>query len=202
MSLHNPKPLFDAIRALHGRLSQEDVNLINRALVLADNDEAVELVPTIAAGRFDVSPSGIAAMKRFEGCALKAYPDPGSRDGGPWTIGFGATGPGISEGTVWTQEQADARFMADLRRFENLVEAALGNAPTSQQQFDAITSITYNIGIGSLRQSTLLRRHKAGDFAAATDEFGRWIYNDGKLMKGLRSRRAKEAAIYREGKYP
>ncbi|MGE8289880.1 MAG: lysozyme, partial [Stenotrophomonas sp.] len=47
-----------------------------------------------------------ALVRKWEGCRLKAYPDPAS-GGDPWTIGFGATGPGIRRGVVWTQQQAD-----------------------------------------------------------------------------------------------
>lgn len=200
MSLANPKPLFDAIRLIHGKLTAADVELINKALALADGNGTTELtIPTD--GRYDVSPAGIAAMKIEEGCKLVAYPDPGSKDGNPWTVGFGSTGPGIARGTVWTQQQAETRFLADLRRFEASVEAKLGNAATSQQQFDAMVSFAYNVGIGSFGTSTLLTKHKGGDFAGAAAEFGRWINNDGKPMAGLKARRAREAAIYSAGKY-
>lgn len=199
--LHNPKPLFDAIRTLHGKLIQQDVDLINKALALAEQDSPAELVPDVPAGRYDVSPRGVTAIKTCEGCKLRAYPDPGSRDGKPWTIGWGSTGPGIVKGTVWTQEQADARFLADLRRFEMLVEAALGDAPTSQQQFDALVSFAYNVGIVAFRNSTLLRLHKAGDFDGAAEQFMRWVYNDGHKMAGLEKRRNHECTIYAEGIY-
>jgi lysozyme len=200
MPLTHTKPLFDAIRLIHGKLTQADVDLINKALVLCDGNGASELtVPTD--GRYDVSPQGVAAMKGEEGCKLTAYPDPGSKDGKPWTVGFGSTGPDIVKGTVWTQAQADARFLADLRRFEGSVEAKLGTAPTSQQQFDALVSFAYNVGIGALSTSTLLAKHLAGDFAGAAEQFARWINNDGKPMPGLKARRAREAAIYSKGIY-
>lgn len=198
MPLKNPKPLFDAIRLMNGKLSQTDVDLINSALVLADGGGELSVA---AEGRYDVSPAGIRAMKQEEGCKLVAYPDPGSKDGNPWTIGFGSTGPDIKRGTVWTQAQADARFLADLRRFEAGVEAKLGDAPTVQQQFDALVSFAYNVGLNAFATSTLLARHKAGDHSGVLEQFGRWIYNDGKPMAGLKARRAREAAIYQAGDY-
>jgi lysozyme len=179
------KPLFDAIRAIKGSpLTQADVEMVNRALGVA------EPPPT----HKRVSPKGIEMMHAFEGCSLTAYPDPGSRDGKPWTIGWGATGPGIVKGTVWTQKQADDRFVADLARFEKGVAFL---APfTTQSQFDALVSFAYNVGLAALNDSTLLRMHKARDFAGARAQFARWDKNDGRVMKGLSRRRAAEAALY------
>lgn len=143
----------------------------------------------------EVGPKGIALMHRWEGCELKAYPDPGSADGKPWTIGWGATGPGIEPGTVWTQEQADARFEADLPKYAAGVSKAIGDAPTTQEQFDAMVAFHYNTGkIGS---ATLTKKHNAGDYAGAAREFGKWTLNDGKRMQGLVNRRADEAKLYR-----
>lgn len=149
-----------------------------------------------SAGR-KTSPKGIALIHSFEQCRLTAYPDPGSSNGEPWTIGWGSTGPDIKRGTVWTQEQADARFAADLAKFERGVAAAVGDAPTTQDQFDALVSLFYNIGIGAGTGSTVIRRHKAGDYEGAAAAFGMWVKNDGKVMRGLVRRRAAEAELYR-----
>lgn len=145
-----------------------------------------------------IGAKGIAVMHKWEGCKLVAYPDPGSVDGKPWTIGWGSTGPGIAKGTVWTQAQADARFEQDLVKYADEVSAAIGSAPTTQDQFDALVSFHYNTG--KISSATLTRLHKAGNFAGAAAEFGKWIYNDGKPMAGLRNRRADEAKLY-EGKW-
>lgn len=149
----------------------------------------------------DVSPKGIALMHKWEGCArrrtdglIEAYPDPGSKDGRPWTIGWGSTGPDITKGTVWTQAQADARFERDLVKYAAEVADAIGSAPTTQDQFDALVAFHYNTG--AIRKATLTKKHKAGDYAGAAAEFGKWIYNDGKPLEGLRKRRADEAALY------
>lgn len=195
------KPLFDAIRLLVGPLKQSDVDLINRALELCEVDiteggEPLELLGNEPRGQYDVSPQGVAAMKAHEGLRLTAYPDPGSRDGKPWTIGYGSTGPDVKKGVVWTKEQAEARFLSDLRRFENLVEKLL-KVPTSQGQFDAMVSLAYNVGINGFSTSTVLRRHNARDFAGAAAAFIMWRYNDGKEMPGLIARRDDEAARYR-----
>lgn len=177
------KALFDAIRTVKGSaLTQDDVDLINGALSGSNG-----LAP---------SPAAIKLMHEFEGCRLTAYPDPGSKDGNPWTIGWGSTGPDIQRGTVWTQRKADNRFAADLAKFGKKVRDAIGGAPTTQHQFDAMVSLAYNIGIGGFTGSTVLRKHKAGDYAGAKAAFAMWNKNDGKVMAGLTRRRAAEAALY------
>lgn len=191
------KPIFDAARVLMGRgFAQSDIELLDDAI-----DEALGIEkPKPEARR--TSAAGIALMHKWEGCAkrrqdgrLEAYPDPGSRDGKPWTIGWGSTGPDVKPGTIWTQTQADARFERDLVKYERAVALAISDAPTTQSQFDALVSFHYNTGeIGS---ATLTKLHVAGDYAGAAAEFGKWIYNDGKPMNGLRNRRADEAALYR-----
>lgn len=147
-----------------------------------------------------IGPDGIALIQRFEGCARRrgdgryeAYPDPGT-GGDPWTIGWGTTGAGIGPDTVWTRAQCDARLEADLARFAAAVDRALGDAPTSQQQFDALVSFHYNTG--AIARATLTRRHTEGDFAGAFSEFGRWTRAGGRVLKGLIRRRAAEAELY------
>lgn len=142
------------------------------------------------------SQNGVTVMHYFESCKLTAYPDPGSADGNPWTIGWGSTGPGIAKGTLWTQAQADARFIDDLTKFEQGV-AAVVSVPVSQGQFDALVSFAYNLGLGSLRSSTLLKLLNGLDYNGARDQFSRWNKNDGKVMKGLVRRRAAEVALFR-----
>lgn len=149
------------------------------------------------------SPACIALVREFEGCAkrlpngmLQAYPDPGS-GGDPWTIGWGATGPGINPATRWTQAQADERLERDVAAFAARVAKLLGTAVTTQHQFDALVCFAYNVGIENLSSSTLLRMHRAGDYAGAAGQFARWNKAAGKVMAGLSRRRAAEAALYR-----
>ena len=148
------------------------------------------------------SPACSALVQQFEGCAKKrpdgtieAYPDPGS-GGDPWTIGWGSTGPDIKKGTVWTQKQCDDRFSEHLGEFARKVEGLLGGAPTTQAQFDAMVSFAYNVGPGNLASSTLLKKHKAKDYAGAAAEFAKWNKAAGKVMTGLTRRRAAESALY------
>ena len=147
-----------------------------------------------------LGPAGLALIKQFEGCArvrpdgrIGAYPDPGT-GGAPWTIGWGSTGAGIGPGTVWTRAQCDARFAQDLARFALEVDRALGDAPTTACQFDALVSFHYNTG--AIRRATLTRKHCMGDHAGAALEFARWNRAGGRVMPGLARRRAAEAALY------
>jgi len=142
-----------------------------------------------------IGPDGETLIKHFEGCKLKAYPDPGT-GGDPWTIGWGTTGKDIHKGLVWTQDQADARFHVDIGHFAVGVANLLGPALTTQHQFDALTSFAYNLGMGNLRGSTLLKRHIAGKYVDAAKEFGKWNKAAGQVMAGLTKRRAAEAALY------
>lgn len=151
-------------------------------------------------GRRRIGARGISLIKRFEGCAKKrsdgrfeAYPDPGT-GGDPWTIGWGATGPGIARGTIWSQAQCDARIEADLVRYAADVDRALGDAPSTQAQFDALVSFHYNTG--AIARATLTKRHCASDFAAARREFLRWTRAGGRVLKGLQRRREAEAQLY------
>jgi len=152
-------------------------------------------------GEQAIGPAGLGLIKRFEGCArlrsdgrFEAYPDPGT-GGDPWTIGWGATGKGIAPGTIWTQAECDARLERDLARFARAVTRALGDAPTSQAQFDALVSFHYNTG--AIAKATLTKLHKRGEFEAAAVEFGKWVNAGGKRLKGLVRRREAEAALYR-----
>ncbi len=150
-----------------------------------------------------ISPAGLDLIQRFEGCArarrdgrYEAYPDPGT-GGAPWTIGWGATGRGIGPGTIWTRAECDARLTRDLERFARDVTRAIGSAPTTQGQFDAMVSFHYNTG--TIAKATLTKLHRAGDHAGAAAEFGKWVHAGGKRLPGLVRRRMAEAELYRQG---
>lgn len=131
----------------------------------------------------------------FEGREYKAYPDPGSKDGKPWTIGVGHTGPEVVEGLVWNDTQIDQAFENDSAKYE----AAVGNLVTAtlnQFQLDALVCLVFNIGIQAFKESTLLRKLNAGDYSGAAAEFLRWCRNDGQKMLGLYRRRMAEKLLF------
>lgn len=141
------------------------------------------------------SQAGIDLIHSFETLRLKAYPDPGSKDGKPWTNGWGSTGPDIKEGTAWTKEYADARFASKLTEVEAAVSKAVA-VQLTQNQFDALVSFTYNLGIGNLKSSTLLKMLNEGFYANAGLQLLRWDKNDGKVMAGLTRRRKAELKLF------
>lgn len=198
MSIIDRKPVFDAVRQLRDgkAFTLAEVQILDAGIDAGLRNVTPQFGhPEPPAGR-RIGPRGIALMHEFEGLVLDAYPDPGSKDGRPWTIGRGATGTGIQKGVRWTVEQADARFAEDIAKFSSKVDAVLGDTPTDPSQFDALVSLAFNIGIDALRKSTVLRKHKAGDHAGAAAAFSMWVKNDGKVMRGLVRRRAAEAELY------
>ena len=154
-----------------------------RRITIADEEERT--VPR------KISSAGKGAIAKFEGSRLKAYYD----SGGVLTIGIGHTGNEVTPGLVWTQEQVDAQFAVDVARFERAVARAV-TVPLTQGQFDALVSLTYNIGEGAFRESTLLKKLNAEDFAGASAEFAQWNKVKGRVSQVLVSRRGVERQIF------
>lgn len=142
-----------------------------------------------------INAAALAILKGAEKCRLKAYPDPGT-GGAPWTCGWGATGKDIGPNTVWTQAQADARLQQDIAEHADQVQRAIGNAFTTDNQFGAMVSLAYNIGIGHFLSSSVLRFHLTGDHHDAAAAFRAWDKAGGRALPGLVTRRAAEAALY------
>jgi GH24 family phage-related lysozyme (muramidase) len=193
----NRRPIFSAVKLLRNGqgFTMAEVRQLDAAI-----DEALGAIappaPAPTSGR-KVGKRGIELMHQFEGCKLEAYPDPGSHDGNPWTIGWGSTGPGIAKGVRWTQQQCDERFERDLNeKYAAGVDKMLGDTPTTQNQFDALVGLAYNIGLSALKGSTVMRKHKAGDYQNAARAFVMWNKNDGKVMRGLTRRRLAESDLY------
>ncbi len=69
----------------------------------------------------------------------------------------------------------------------------------TQPEFDALCSLTWNIGIAGMKKSSVVRLHNAGDKAAAARAFGLWNKSRGKVLPGLVRRRSAEAALYLAG---
>jgi lysozyme len=138
-----------------------------------------------------ISHKGVDLIKHYEGCKLKAYKCPAD----VWTIGYGHTGGDVHEGKVITQSEADALLAVDLERFERGVYD-LVTVPLNQNQFDALVSFAFNLGLGALGKSTLLKYVNNGEFSAAQKEFQKWVNAGGKPVNGLKIRRAAEAFLF------
>ena len=128
-------------------------------------------------------------IKEFEGCKLEAYPDPATH-GEPITIGVGHTG-GVKLGDVITQEQADEYLVNDVAHAANAVNQMVAVSIT-QGEFDALCSFAFNLGVGNLRNSTLLRKLNSGNKDSAANQFLVWNMAGGRLMAGLTRRREAE----------
>jgi lysozyme len=137
--------------------------------------------------------SGAELIKSFEQCRLRAY-KPTADD--VWTCGWGST-KGVTADTVWTQEEADARFLEDIAWVEECVNRCVTVA-LSQGEFDALASLVFNIGCGAFGKSTLVKLLNGGDFDAAAKEFRRWDKQGGNVLAGLTRRRAAEAKLFEE----
>lgn len=140
-----------------------------------------------------ISNKGRDFIKRFEALRLAAYPDPAT-GGKPWTIGWGHT-KGVKPGDRITQEQAEQFFSDDLAVFELTVNSAIKLSMT-QNQFDTMVSLAFNIGGPAFAQSTLVKKFNAGDVQGTADQFPRWKFSDGKVMPGLVKRRAAEREMF------
>lgn len=138
-------------------------------------------------------------IKSFEGCFLDAYPDPGHDNGLPITIGWGSTtykdGKLIKLGDTISQGLADELLAWEVDIKAQGVTGLLNGAGVTQNQFDAIVSFAYNVGLGNLASSTLLKKVKRGENAST--EFLKWNKAGGKVMKGLTRRRVAERDLYR-----
>lgn len=133
----------------------------------------------------------------WEGCRLTAYKCPA----GVWTIGYGHTGKDVAEGMTITALEAVKLFNADVDRFANTVEPLTAGVELTQNQFDALVSLAYNIGPGALKRSTLLAKVKANPAdPSIRDEFMKFTHarvgGVSKQLPGLVKRRRAEADHY------
>lgn len=140
-----------------------------------------------------INEAGWVLVQQWEGLSLVAYRD----QAGVWTIGYGHTG-GVYKGERVTLSQATQLLSGDLVVFENEVQA---RAPSStDNQFAAMVSLSFNIGVAGYRSSTVLREFKSGNFQLAANAFLLWdkIHVDGRLVldQGLLNRRIAERALF------
>ncbi|MND99648.1 Lysozyme RrrD [compost metagenome] len=189
------KQIFDFLRKISGgSLTQKQVDAANQIIAKA-TDSTVANMLGIVVDEMLVSNLGIDLICDFEGKRLVAYDD----GVGIWTIGFGTTvypnGIRVKKGDTCTEAQAKAYMQNDLKKFEYTVNSAV-NIPLNQNQYDALVSLTYNIGATAFSKSTLVKKLNAGDIRGAADQFDVWINAGGKRMQGLVNRRSKEKLLF------
>ncbi len=137
----------------------------------------------------------VALIKHFEKFEPRAYRCPA----GKLTIGYGhviqASEHHLRD-AVLNEAQASALLAADLAKFAPQVESLLKGIVIAPGQFDALVSFAFNCGANALRNSTLLKKFKAGDVVGAAGEFKRWNKSNGQVLAGLTRRRAAEEKLF------
>jgi lysozyme len=143
---------------------------------------------------------GLDLIRHFEGFAPRPYTCPA----GHCTVGYGEVihrGPckaqEVAEFVPLTEYDATLRLLKKLEFFEAGVRR-LVKVPLTQNQFDALVSFAYNLGLGALEGSTLLRKLNQGDYDAVPGELARWNKAAGEVMPGLVRRREAEGLLWAE----
>lgn len=142
---------------------------------------------------------GLQLLEKYEGCKLKAYPDPAT-GGLPITIGYGNTyyedGTKVKLGDIITQERADELIHNLLDHYEKGVDSITIDTIT-QNQFNALVSFAWNLGLANLKSSTLLRKvnQNPNDLSIGS-EFSKWCKANNKVMAGLVARRSAEWDLF------
>jgi lysozyme len=137
-----------------------------------------------------INKEGLALIKSFEGCELRSYQD----IVGVWTVGYGHT-KSAKPHMLITQDEAEELLQDDLEEFERGVER-LVSVPLSAAQFSALVSFAFNLGVGALSRSTLLKTLNRGNYEGAALEFVKWNKAGGKVVNGLTRRRAAERDLF------
>ena len=142
-----------------------------------------------------VSSKGLELIKEFEGFSSVAYLCSAKKA----TIGYGNTfwedGTPVKIGDQISKERAETLLKHVVDNFSVAVEVDI-KIEVTQNQFDALVSLAYNIGLGAFKNSTLLRQLNRGNFVGASQEFLRWDKSNGKPLLGLTRRREREKILF------
>lgn len=141
-----------------------------------------------------VNDETIQLVKDYEGLVLTAYPDPGSKNGLPWTIGYGHTS-GVKKGDVITAEQAEEYLKIDLNSTVQTINKYV-KVVLNDNQLGALTSFVYNIGEGQFVKSSVLTYINENKFDSVPGRMALYRLNDGKVMPGLVRRRSAEGTLW------
>ena len=129
-------------------------------------------------------------IKKWEGLRLRAYRDTGD----VWTIGYGHTA-GVLPNDRITKDEAEMFLSQDLLWVEDVINSTV-KVPLTQKQYDALGSFIYNVGGTAFANSTMLKKLNNKDYEGASKEFLRWIYDNGRVIQGLRNRRKDEMRYF------
>ena len=138
----------------------------------------------------NISKNGINLIKNFEGYREKSY----QCEANKWTIGYGHT-LNVKKDSTCTKEQAEEYLKNDLKTVETAVNK-LVKVKLNQNQYDALCSLVFNIGVYNFSRSTLLKFLNNSSFLLAANQFDKWIYVKRKISNGLIVRRKKEKELF------
>ena len=145
--------------------------------------------------KHSLSNNGMKLLEQFEGLRLDAYLDSASI----YTIGYGTIkypdGSKVKKGDKITKAQAKEYKLHDLKEFESTVNTSV-KVPLTQNQYDALVSLSYNIGSNAFKNSTLLKKLNSGDYKGAADQFLVWNKVNSKKVQGLVNRREAERNLF------
>ncbi len=187
---------FERIEALFGQVS-EPIPEADDASDNAAPEASNETRSQTAAASSDASSNdglrindaGLQIIKDSEGLRLDAY-----QAGGRWYIGYGHTRTARAGMTI-SETKAEQLLREDVRDAENGVKAAV-IVPMNENQFSAMVSLAYNLGVGGFGRSTVLERINKGDYQGAADGFLNHNKAGGKVIEHLTHRREKERALF------
>jgi lysozyme len=139
-----------------------------------------------------INSSGLELIKEFEGFSSSVY----KCSAGKQTIGYGhVLLPGELFPRPITKSEGEAILTKDVKKAEHGVDS-LVHVPLTENQFSALVSFVFNVGINAFRKSTLLRLVNSKEHEKAAQEFKRWVFAGKKRLKGLERRREAESRLY------
>ncbi|MFD0965283.1 lysozyme [Seminibacterium arietis] len=153
------------------------------AIVLSKND-----------GRIRTGQRGLEIIGNAEGCMLEPYQCPAD----VLTVGIGSTeasGLKITRNKRYTLQEIADRWIHDLKKAEQCVNMFASGYRLPQGAFESAVSITFNVGCGAMRKSTMFKHARNGNIKAMCDQFPHWVYAGGKVLRGLVIRREKEKEL-------
>ena len=199
---------FDWLRSMQDdkKLTQNEVDTANALLSNTDAQTLKNWLMDINnwsdTSGMTLSQKGLDIIKQFEGFRSEPYRD----SVGVWTIGYGNTyypsGKKVSASDKHLTEYEASKLKLDIinKDFSPsvnlLLKKEIEQGKITQNMFDALLSLIYNIGVGALARSSVIRHLKAGDKESAAKAFLMWNKAKGKTLKGLTIRRQKESDLF------
>lgn len=148
-------------------------------------------------GNMKLGANGARLIKNYEGLRLTAYKPVAAEP--YYTIGYGHMGPDVKRGMVITKERADQLFLQDVKRFEAAVNQFV-TVPLNQNQFDALVSFAYNVGVHNFKTSSVARFLNQRRYDLVPARLNLWVRGaNNVVLAGLVRRRREEGQLFQKG---